>query len=110
MAHKKICLKCRISFSINTNSELENNKVVNCSNCHEAMLIVHHKFKPPKRNDLKKWKFVELLVNNGFLFQSVYENISVGVFLKVDYPKNLKEAKEFVEKHKKSKLNTFSKC
>ncbi len=100
MAHKKVCLKCRISFSISTNSEIENIKVVNCSHCNEKMAIVHHKFKPPKRNDLKKWKLVELLVKNGFLFQSVYEQISVGVFLKVDYPKNLIEAKEFVEKHK----------
>jgi hypothetical protein len=66
------------------------------------MAIVHHKFKPPRRNDLKRWKLVELLVKNGFLFQPVYEKIGVAIYLKVDYPKNLIEAKEFVEKYKNS--------
>lgn len=63
------------------------------------MTLVNHKFKPPKKSEIKNWEMVKLLVENGFKFQAVYEQIEKGVFLKVNYPKNLIDAKEFIKKY-----------
>lgn len=63
------------------------------------MIFVNQKFnKPPKKTDTKAWKVVELLLENDFLFQSVYENKDKSWEL-VKYPKTLEEAQEFIKKY-----------
>ena len=68
------------------------------------MVSLNRKFSAPKSNDLPQWKKVQYLVNNGFLFQSVYEvkneNGEYAGHYKVSYPKTLEDAIEFVAKFK----------
>ena len=54
-------------------------------------------FKAPKKDDLKQWEKVQLLVNHGFRFHKVYDEDGVHIC----YPETLEEAKEFVVKYKK---------
>jgi hypothetical protein len=70
---------------------------------------VPHRFRPPKRNDLKKWKVAIFLNVNGFLYEHVYESIYkvkditiIEGFAK--YPENMLDAKEFVEKYKNHRI------
>lgn len=68
------------------------------------MTALDRKFSAPKSNDLAQWKKVQLLVNNGFLFQSIYEPQQEGGkyigHRRISYPKNLEEAIEFVDTYK----------
>lgn len=68
------------------------------------MIILPHRFRPPRKEDEKAWQVVEFLIRNGFPYQRVYEDIVKGDFkgLKknTSYPENLRDAKEFVEKYK----------
>jgi hypothetical protein len=57
------------------------------------------RFRPPKKSDDKQWEKVQFLVKNGFNFQKVYR-IEGSVWHREKYPKNLNEAKKFVEKFK----------
>ncbi|MFD2892816.1 hypothetical protein ACFS5J_12420 [Flavobacterium chuncheonense] len=98
MGYKNICLECRTSYS--KGNDYKNHTESNCPQCGKKMILVNHKFKPPKKSETKSWEMVKLLVENGFKFQVVYEQIEKGVYLKVNYPKNLSEAKEFIKKYK----------
>ncbi|MDR7210995.1 hypothetical protein [Flavobacterium piscis] len=97
MGYKNICLECRTSYS--KGNDYENQVESNCPQCGKKMILVNHKFKPPKKSDTKNWEMVKLLVENGFKFQAVYEQIEKGIFLKVNYPKNISDAKEFIKKY-----------
>jgi hypothetical protein len=56
---------------------------------------LNRKFKPPKSHDVEQWAKVELLVQHGFHFQSLYD--SQGQ--RIAYPKTLKEATDFVRQY-----------
>lgn len=94
MGYKNVCLNCRIAFS----SGMDYNDVreSKCTQCNEQMILVNHKFKPPKKADVAGWKLVRFLVEEGFRFGGAYDNDQV----RVQYPKTLEEAKEFVKNHK----------
>ena len=62
--------------------------------------IFNHKFRPPKQSDIKKWKLVEYLKNNGFVYQHILKEAEPGSFQEVSYPTTIEEAKEFVLKYK----------
>lgn len=69
------------------------------------MLLLPHRFRPPKKNDDKGWELVNYLIENGFRFQHIYQLGSDDYNKKltdnyISYPKNLRDAKEFVEKYK----------
>ena len=74
------------------------------------MIALNHRFRPPKKDDLDKWKTVECLVKNGFLFQEIFTKIEnhgnktlkTGL---VPYPENFREAKEFIKKYKDQALD-----
>jgi hypothetical protein len=74
------------------------------------MIILSHKFRPPKKTDDKKWETVKYLIENGFYYEHVYpkdETNSKGIksyITYVKYPENISDAKEFVEKYKKQAL------
>ncbi len=71
-----------------------------CPECGNETVLVAHRFRPPARDDLKKWQVVEFLINNGFPYQHVYEawtgRPNEGL---VTYPENMKAAEEFVIKY-----------
>lgn len=74
------------------------------------MVSLNRKFSAPKSNDLPQWKKVQYLVNNDFLFQSVYEvkyeNGEYAGHSKVSYPNTLEEAIKFVAKFKTQAVHT----
>lgn len=76
-----------------------------CPKCGKPMLLLPHRFRPPKKNDDKGWELVNYLIENGFRFQHIYQLGSDDYNKKltdnyISYPKNLRDAKEFVEKYK----------
>ena len=103
MGYKNICLGCRKAFNQGTNTKDIHNS--NCPDCGLPMIALNHRFRPPKKTDLDKWRTVEYLLKNGFQYQKIYENferkqdkiIRSG---HVSYPENLRDAKEFVIKYK----------
>lgn len=98
MGFKLVCVPCRSSFSVGNELEIKN--VVKCRNCGKPANILHHKFKPPKKEDKKKWELVELLIENGFDFSSAYIPFPTPgspVKLQVGYPQTMEEAAYFVK-------------
>jgi hypothetical protein len=80
-----------------------------CPDCGMPMTLMTHRFRPPKKADDQKWETVKFLVENGFPYQHVYEEVTQKDNEKAakkyaDYPENLREAREFVKKHKEQAL------
>ena len=99
MGYKIVCLTCRKAFSIGPDYL----KPEKCSEWGGNYLSYNHKFRPPKKDDLKAWKVVSFLNEYGFNYQHVKE--SNGEY--VGYPTTLEEAKEFVDKYQKQATNTM---
>jgi hypothetical protein len=103
MGHKIVCLDCRKSFSQGT--DFEKIKEINCVECGKKMTLLPHRFRAPKSTDIKKWETVKYLISNGFVYQHIYKNIEIknGIISYqnyANYPENIRDAKEFVEKYK----------
>jgi len=103
MGHKKVCLECKLSLNrpFDNGSEL----TYPCPDCGKPMTLLPHRFRPPKKSEIKKWDTVRFLVDHGFCYQHIYENMETknGVTSYqnyVAYPDNIGDAKEFVEKYK----------
>jgi predicted RNA-binding Zn-ribbon protein involved in translation (DUF1610 family) len=99
MGYKLVCLDCRKSFSAGT--DLTKLKEKLCPNCGKMMICVSHLFKPPKKDDKKQWDMVRYLIENGFRFYHAYKYVKQGTWIRIPYPENLREAKEFVTKYEK---------
>lgn len=97
MGHKAVCLECKVSF--NQGTDFRNRREVNCPHCHIPMILLPHRFKPPKKSEDKKWETVKFLISKGFYYQHIYEYEKDIRQNYVAYPTNLKEAKEFVKKY-----------
>ena len=71
-----------------------------CQECGGDYIYYDHKFRPPKRSDLKAWQVVKFLKQNGFTYQRVYDEYiktrQYGYYTHAVYPKSMSEAKEFV--------------
>lgn len=68
------------------------------------MTLMTHRFRPPRKDEDKKWLTVKYLVENGFTYQHIYELIKSKEkqgMEKIDvaYPDNLRDAREFVAKY-----------
>jgi predicted RNA-binding Zn-ribbon protein involved in translation (DUF1610 family) len=103
MGHKKVCLECRVALNrdFDSGSEL----TYPCPECGKPMIILPHRFRPPKKSDDKRWNTVKYLIENGFYYQHIYElQETTGHTNRLEkfvaYPDNLRDAKEFVEKYK----------
>ena len=98
MGYKKVCFNCRKSFNDNTIFEQ------NCSECGRTMILINHKFRPPKKSDLKAWEVAEFLSRSGFQFQHIFKNTGKRSRIEsedyVAFPKTLDEAKIFIEQYK----------
>ena len=104
MGYKKVCLDCRLSLSrpIDFGSGLS----YPCPTCSKPMILLPHRFRPPKKSDDKAWDLVRFYIANGFKYQHIYdqnEQITEQLSSRkdyVEYPDNLRDAKEFVLKYK----------
>lgn len=59
------------------------------------MTQLSRKFKAPAARAKAQWQKVRLLVENGFLFYSVYQRTSLGE-VGVPYPSSLEQAGKFI--------------
>jgi hypothetical protein len=106
MGHKKVCFKCRKAFSTYNNNVDKIN--LTCPECGEQMSLLNHAFRPPSKDDSKKWEVVEFLKNHGFFYQHIYSVWTGKVYEGlVNYPEVMAEAKEFVEKYKRQAYITI---
>jgi len=99
MGHKAVCLDCQKAFSQGT--DITNIREIKCPNCGKDVILLPHRFRPPKHTDNLKWKVIKYLIENGFYFQHIHEpgnnyNSSPNY---APYPETLSEAKIFVEKY-----------
>jgi hypothetical protein len=100
MGHKNVCFSCRVAFNMRA-TEVRKGK---CPQCGEVMTRLSYHFRPPKKSDAARWRVVKFIVDNGFIYNTVYEAIpddNNGSTRAAIYPDNLRDAKEFVEKYKK---------
>ena len=107
MGHKKVCIDYKLTSNRDFNSGTD--LTYPCPECQKSMMLLPHRFRPPKKTDIKGWQLVKLLTDNGFYFQHIYQEGSGELFGKltdnyVSYSKNLREAKEFVITHKNNAI------
>ncbi len=50
-----------------------------------------HRFRPPKKQDEKKWEVVKYLVSEGFEYQHILDDEIINTY--VPYPETMKQAK-----------------
>lgn len=93
MGHKKVCLDCRICLNREFDDGSEKRQYP-CPKCGNEMILLPHRFRPPKKTEENKWKVVSYLITNGFKYDKVGE----------DVPENLREAKDFLKKNKPTQL------
>ncbi len=103
MGHKKVCLDCKVTF--NRDFDSGSDLTYPYPECGKPMTILPHRFRPPEKTDDKKWEVVKYLIKNGFYYQHIYEIEEADKHMYrqekyVEYPDNLRDAKEFVEKYK----------
>lgn len=104
MGYKNICIDCRKAFNMGT--DFDKIKESNCPDCGQKMILVSHRFRPPKITDDKKWQTIRYLFENGFRYQHIYKKITISANGTksyenyAEYPDNMRDAKEFVEKYK----------
>lgn len=110
MGFKSVCLECR--KALNRSLDPGADRQYPCSECGKAMIVLSHRFRPPKKSDDKKWDAVKYLVDHGFYYDHVYqkiETLSNGVTIYenyVPYPENIKDAIEFVKKYRQQAKNS----
>jgi uncharacterized Zn finger protein (UPF0148 family) len=100
MGYKRVCLSCRKAFHL----AYGHTGPTTCPVCGQAIVVLPHRFRPPKKRAEQKWETVKYLVSKGFFYQHIRcENLPPAkrpagykVQNYVGYPENLREAKEFV--------------
>ncbi|MBY0425617.1 MAG: hypothetical protein K2Q22_08280 [Cytophagales bacterium] len=103
MGNKIACLDCRKSFSQGTNNMFRKDSI--CPKCGKQMVLLSHTFRPPKRNEIKKWETISYLVQHGFYFQHVSDHEKQKL---VEYPENMKDAIEFVKIYKDQSIKGYT--
>lgn len=103
MGNKIVCLDCKKSF--NQGTDFKDKNEIKCQDCGKQMILLPHRFRPPKKTDSKKWETIKFLIENGFYFQHIYESTETSDHINrlenyAAYPNNLREAKDFVVKYK----------
>jgi len=71
-----------------------------CPQCAGALVTLGRKFHTPKSTDVAQWRKVQLLVENGFFFDSVYRATESGGKVAVPYPRTMAEVPAFVAEFK----------
>ena len=100
MGAKHVCFACRKAANVPYGAT----GPVRCTDCGAELVVLPHRFRPPKKREADQWAAVRYLVENGFR----YEHLAPGHYPEwattkfgnyVQYPENLREAKEFIEKY-----------
>ncbi|QQO10606.1 hypothetical protein [Breznakiella homolactica] len=63
-----------------------------------------YRFKPPKKEDTKKWETIKYLLGHGFYFQHIYDYENGKM---AEYPQNIKDAEVFAEKNNAERILLF---
>jgi hypothetical protein len=92
-----VCFACRRSFKRPRRFGGEGH-LGDCPACHGPSFALHPHFKAPRRDDVKQWQKVQLLVENGFYFWPLYDRKNGNA--DVQYPASLKEAVAWVKRWK----------
>jgi hypothetical protein len=99
MGYKAVCFDCRKAF--NFNAHTESNSHLKCPECTQPLVLIDHKFRPPKKSDIKAWAVAKFLCENGFPYHRVYKEIDENIFKNhASYPSTMKEAIAFIETYK----------
>ena len=98
MGHKLVCFNCRTSknLSLDISSWESNSRFVKCNS---ELKLLPHRFRPPRKDDIKKWEVVIFLFENGFKYEHIYDD---NLKSYVEIPENIRDAKEFINKYKVS--------
>jgi hypothetical protein len=101
MGAKLVCFTCRKSFTAPYGPKGPINSAryampvpTKCPDCSQALVVLSHHFRPPRKQATAKWKMVKYLVDQGFYYKHIYEHPWGGCFM--PYPATMQEAKEFV--------------
>lgn len=96
-----VCLNCRSTFK--RPGDHDQNTCPKCgSTCHRFDV----RFRPPPKRDNAQWKKIEFLFGNGIRFQKVYRRDGPAL-VRVGYPKDMREARAFVEKYRTGEFVVF---
>lgn len=103
MGRKKVCFNCRKAYSLGTDFNVKHSS--SCPECGQQTTILQQNFRPPSSDDIKRWRVVEFLKDNGFIYQHIYKDITkrngiVSSANYVEYPTTMNEAKDFVLRYK----------
>ena len=89
------CFDCRKSYKQRSAVELSEQDVKNrkylCPQCRKPMANMGHDFKAPKHSDIKQWKKVKILYQEGITYHSC------GCGGPGYRPKSLREVNEFLD-------------
>ena len=111
MGYKNLCIECRKTFNMGTDTQ--SIRHADCPDCKNPMILMTHRFRPPRKQDDRKWKVVRFLIDNGFYYQHVYSRINNSDGIKsyenpVLYPESMVSAREFVEKYKAQAITNYN--
>ena len=92
-----VCFACRRSFKRARRFGDEGHRA-ECPSCHGPSIALHPHFKAPQHDDVKQWRKVQFLVDNGFYFWPLIDRAHQNAI--VNYPESLKEAAAWVKRWK----------
>jgi DNA-directed RNA polymerase subunit RPC12/RpoP len=98
MGAKHVCFACR--KAVNGSSGATG--PVCCPDCGAKLVLLPHRFRPPKKREAEKWAAAQYLVAQGFWDQHLHpadfpDWTTGGYGNYVRFPENLRVAKAFVE-------------
>ena len=98
MGVKHVCFSCRKAF----NAPYGATGPERCPECGVAVVVLPHRFRPPKKRDAEKWAAVKYLVDQGFRYEHlnpmdfpIWARGRYGNYVR--FPESVRGAKEFVE-------------
>ena len=100
MGAKHVCFACRKAVNVPYGAK----GPVRCTDCGSELVVLPHRFRPPKKREEDKWATTRYLVEHGYCYEHLapshfpeWATTKYGDY--VQYPESLREAKEFVEKY-----------
>ena len=97
MGHKLVCFNCKVSKNLSLDILTWNSTSKLCTKCNSDLKLLPHRFRPPRKEDLKKWEVVVFLFESGFRYEHIYDD-NIGSY--VDIPENMRDAIDFINKYK----------
>ena len=97
MGVKHVCFACRKAVNVRYAAS----GPARCTDCSSNLVVLPHRFRPPKKRETEKWATAQYLVEQGFFYQHLNPAdfpgwASGGYGHHVRYPEKLKVAKAFV--------------